>query len=110
MRRGTTPTLELEVDKDIIGWTRYITFRQGSTEFTLENDRQTAVLEGESTVISVVLTQEETLSLKAAEDVSKPCGGKVEVEVRAIKNGTAVGSDIAKVRVEQILLDGVIDE
>lgn len=110
MKRGTTPTLELEVDKDILDWTRYITFRQGSTEFTLENDRQAAVLEEDKTIITITLTQEETLSLKAGETSRISQVPKVEVEVRAIKDGTAVGTDIEELRVDKILMDGTIHE
>ena len=69
MRRGTTPTITLTVDKDVSTWTLYATFRSGMHNVTLENDRMTVELEPATeteeakTLITVTLTQEETLSL-----------------------------------------------
>ena len=49
MRRGTTPTIPLTIDKDISdGWTIYATFRSGSHEVELTNDRMTIELEPET--------------------------------------------------------------
>ncbi len=107
MRRGTTPTITLTVDKDVSTWTLYATFRSGMHNVTLENDRMTVELEPETeteeakTLITVTLTQEETLSLGV---------GNAEVQVRAIKDGTAIATDIQRVDVGRILKDGVIDE
>lgn len=108
MRRGTTPTITLTVDKDVSdGWTLYATFRSGMHNVTLENDRMTIELEpsteteGDKTLITVTLTQEETLSLGV---------GNAEVQVRAIKDSTAIATDIQRVDVGRILKDGVIDE
>lgn len=107
MRRGTTPTIPLTVDKDISdGWTIYATFRSGSHEVELTNDRMTIELEPETeteqakTLINVTLTQEETLAMH----------GSAEVQIRAIKDGTAIATDIQRVDVGRILKDGVIDE
>ena len=108
MRRGTTPTITLTVDKDISdGWTIYATFRSGSHNVELENERMTIELEPATeteeakTLITVTLTQEETLSLGV---------GNAEVQVRAIKDGTAIATDIKTVDVGRIIKDGVIDE
>ena len=101
MRRGTTPTLTLTVDADIVGWTVYASFRAKSKLFTFENDRLQMTAEDDVTTILLTLTQEETLSL----DV-----GAVEVQVRAIKDGTAIATDIQRVNIGGILKDGVIDE
>lgn len=108
MRRGTTPTIPLTVDKDISdGWTIYATFRSDSHEVELMNDRMTIELEpateteGAKTLIDVTLTQEETLSFGA---------GSAEVQIRAIKDSNAIATDIQRVDVGRILKDGVIDE
>lgn len=101
MRRGTTPTLTLTVDADIVGWTVYASFRTKSKLFTFENDRLQMTADDDVTTILLTLTQEETLSL----DV-----GAVEVQVRAIKDGTAIATDIQRVNIGGILKDGVIDE
>lgn len=108
MRRGTTPTITLTVDKDVSdGWALYATFRSGMHNVTLKNDRMTVELEpateteGDKTLITVTLTQEETLSLGV---------GNAEVQVRAIKDGTAIATDIKTIDVGRIIKDGVIDE
>lgn len=96
------------MDKDVSdGWTLYATFRSGMHNVTLENDRMTIELEPETeteeakTLITVTLTQEETLSLGV---------GNAEVQVRAIKDGTAIATDIKNIDVGRIIKDGVIDE
>jgi len=107
LRRGTTPTITLTVDKDVSTWTLYATFRSGMHNVTLENDRMTVELEPKTeteeakTLITVTLTQEETLSLGV---------GNAEVQVRAIKDGTAIATDIKNIDVGRIIKDGVIDE
>ena len=101
MRRGTTPTITLTVDADIVGWTVYASFRTNGKLFTFENDRLQMTADDDVTTILLTLTQEETLSL----DV-----GTVDVQVRAIKDGTAIATDIQRVNVGRILKDGVIDE
>lgn len=107
MRRGTTPTITLTVDKDVSTWTLYATFRSGMHNVTLENDRMTVELEPATeteeakTLITVTLTQEETLSLGV---------GNAEVQVRAIKDGIAIATDIKNIDVGRIIKDGVIDE
>lgn len=101
MKRGTTPTLTLTVDADISDWTKYVTFRANCRIVTIEDDRLEATYADNMTTITLTLTQEETLALNV---------GACEVQVRAIKNGTAVATDIAKVDVGRILKEGVIDE
>lgn len=107
MRRGTTPTITLTVDKDVSTWTLYATFRSGMHNVTLENDRMTVELEPATeteevkTLITLTLTQEETLALGV---------GNAEVQVRAIKDGTAIATDIKNIDVGRIIKDGVIDE
>ena len=100
MRRGTTPTITLTVDADISDWTLYVTFQSGSNEITLENERLETSYAQQKTTILCTLTQDETLQLN----------GVCEVQVRAIKSGTAVATDIQTVDVGRIILEGVIDE
>lgn len=98
MRRGTTPTLKIclngiapEKLKSI-----YVTMKQENTEITKENDQ----IVKEENVLSVSLSQEDTLSFK---------GGMVSVQVRALTvDGIAVASPIKNVVVSEILKDGVI--
>lgn len=99
--RGTTPIVPLTVDADISDWTIYVTFESGSNEITLENDRITCTYEDSKTKILCPLTQEETLKLN----------GVCEIQVRAIKDGTAVATEPpVTVDVGRILLEGVINE
>lgn len=100
MKRGTTPTLTLTVDADIVGWTVYASFRTNGKVFTFENDRLQMTSEDGVTTILLTLTQEETLAMY----------GSAEVQIRAIKDGTAIATDIQRVDVGRILKDGVIDE
>ena len=100
MKRGTTPTLTLTVDADIVGWTVYASFRTNGKVFTFENDRLQMTSEDDVTTILLTLTQEETLAMH----------GSAEVQIRAIKDGTAIATDIQRVDVGRILKDGVIDE
>lgn len=100
MKRGTTPTLTLTVDADIVGWTVYASFRTNGKVYTFENDRLQMTAEDDVTTILLTLTQEETLAMH----------GSAEVQIRAIKDGTAIATDIQRVDVGRILKDGVIDE
>jgi hypothetical protein len=100
MKRGTTPTLTLTVDADIVGWTIYASFRTNGKVYTFENDRLQMTAEDDVTTILLTLTQEETLAMH----------GSAEVQIRAIKDGTAIATDIQRVDVGRILKDGVIDE
>lgn len=100
MKRGTTPTLTLTVDADISDWTVYASFKANGEVFTFENDRLQMTAEDDVTTILLTLTQEETLAMR----------GSAEVQVRAIKNGTAIATDIQRIDVDRILKDGVIDE
>lgn len=107
MRRGTTPTITLTVDTDLTDWTIYATFKNSGTILTFENDRMDVEYVPANqdapgkTVITLTLTQEETLALGI---------GSAEVQVRAIHDGTAIATDIQTVGVGRIIKEGVIDE
>ena len=100
--RGTTPTNKFNVSMDLTEATvLYITYSQlGKTviEKTLED-----VTEITAESVSVKLTQEDTLSLKAS--------SQVEIQIRAGfggENGDRVRSNIMVADVERILKDGEI--
>lgn len=92
--------MTLTVDADISDWTVYASFKANGEVFTFENDRLQMTAEDDVTTILLTLTQEETLAMH----------GSAEVQVRAIKNGTAIATDIQRIDVDRILKDGVIDE
>jgi len=102
MRRGTTPTLTLTVDADLLGWTMYVALRAGGETLVLEGERldASAGTEEGTTDIALTLTQAETLAMS-----SGPC----EVQLRAARNGSAVATDIARIDVGRIIQDGEID-
>ena len=101
MRRGTTPIITLTVDADIADWTVYVSFNNGNTVTTFEDDRLTKTVNSGQTFIDITLTQEETLAFTV---------GKVEVQIRAIKDDVAIATNIMGMDVDRILKDGVIDE
>lgn len=107
MIRGTTPTETLTVDKNISDHTIYVSYKSGGNIVTVTNDRMDieyvpgADGQPESTIVTFTLTQKETLSLGV---------GTAEVQIRAIKNGTAVATSKKNVEVEPIILDGEINE
>lgn len=107
MIRGTTPTIPLYVNRDISAWKMYVTLESACSEITVSNDRLDVEYipahddEPERTNVTFTLTQEETLSLGV---------GAVEIQIRAIHDGTAVATGIARTENGRVLLDGVIDE
>ena len=101
MRRGTTPAIVLTVDMDITAYTVYVTLKNGGKQLTVTNDALTMEYANQKTTISFSLTQQQTLDFKV---------GTCEVQVRAIKDGTAIATDIQTIDVGRILKEGVIDE
>lgn len=110
MRRGTTPTVKLTVTNsdgtpcDLTGHELYITFKEmGATHEITKRETDEGVdvaVDGKSTVISVFLTQAETLTFTA--------GKKVRVQLRCKALGIAQATTIEQFDAEEILHDGVI--
>lgn len=101
MRRGTTPTLTLTVnDMDLTAIrSLYVTITQFSNIITKTSDDDS--LKVEEHTVSVWLSQEETLSFKT---------GYAEIQIRGVaENGEAFATDIAKIPVKTVLLEGVIE-
>lgn len=105
MRRGTTPTLTItptvlvdgeEQVLDLSGYDSVVlTFKNGGEEVDIAKDR----LSFDEGVIAVTLSQEETLAF---------CGF-AEMQIRAMKDGVAIASDIATVDFSRILMEGVLE-
>ena len=97
MIRGTTPTLTLTLSNELDFDTYYVTFKQEG--FTvIEKTEETSTREG--AVITVPLTQDDTLRLKD--------GVAVEIQVRGKIGENAYATKIKKVYPEAILKEGVI--
>lgn len=103
MRRGTTPTLTLTVtgvstlETDHV----YVTIQQGGHTLTIESTDDTYSYDSVENVISITMTQEQTLLFGE---------GKGSVQVRGISaGGSAWASSIKSIDIGRILLDGEID-
>lgn len=99
MIRGTTPTLEfvLPFDTSILV-NAYVTFEQNG-ELVLEKTLEDCVCQ--ENMISVKLTQEETLKLTS--------GSITEIQIRAkTADGDALASNIIRESTGRILKEGVI--
>jgi hypothetical protein len=104
MRRGTTPTIEVTVAHDLTDYGIHLALMQGGDLVVKTGDELEVEIVNGSTAIKATLTQEETLRLKS--------GKKVEVQVRAIRDGGAVAmaTNIATIEVQRILQEGVLVE
>ena len=100
MIRGTTPTITLELDADLSDWVVYVTMKGIGGTVEISGDRLEYGESDGGYTVTYGLTQRETLKLKP---------GKCEVQIRAVKDGTAVATDIAKLDVGRILKEGVIN-
>jgi len=111
MRRGTTPTVTLTVTNgdgspcDLTDADVYVTFREVggngfSKTFRDGDDGVDIALEGDASVISITMTQADTLRFHA--------GRKVRVQVRSKAMGIAQATTIEEFMAEEILLDGEI--
>lgn len=101
MIRGTTPIIRLKAKFDLRDWHLYVTLKQGLNSYTFENDDIEVDFEDGYSFLSFMLTQEQTLSFND--------NGKVEIQLRAAKDDSAIASKIATVDVYRILMGGVID-
>lgn len=103
MYRGTTPTITLTVDglSDIELHSAYLTIKQtvDGQSIYIEKTLRNMTINGN--LVSVTLTQADTLKLKA--------NTKVEVQLRFLsENGTSYATRIVKYPVKDILKDGEI--
>lgn len=101
MIRGTTPTIRLKAKFDLRNWNLYVTLKQGLVEYTFENDELEIDFDDGFSVVSFMLTQEQTLSFNE--------NNKVEIQLRAAKGISAIASKVATIDVYRILMGGVID-
>ena len=99
MIRGTTPTLEFTLPFDVgILAEAWVTMAQKG-EVVL--DKQLSECQCGGNVLTVKLTQEETLSLKCN------CLTEIQIRVRTV-DGNALASKVMSVSPDRILKDGVI--
>lgn len=101
MIRGTTPTYIIKITGDnLTDATPYVTLRQTNTEITKSGEELITDRDDTSCVLTVALTQEETLKFQR---------GQAELQVRWVRSDEIAGAtDIKCVRVRPILKEGVI--
>lgn len=104
--RGTTPPLKFVIDNtDLTGWDVYLSFRTAGMAEPITKTTEQLVIEyvpeETATVVSVTLTQEDTLALTA---------GTCEAQIRAFKDGEAIATGIVALSVARILMEGEIGE
>lgn len=98
MRRGTTPTLRIEVKGIPIDDLKsiYVTLKQGDIEIT----KNISDIEKEANILVVRLEQEETLAFRA---------GWIQIQLRAVTmDGIATAGPIKNISMNDILLEEVI--
>ena len=105
MRRGTTPTIIMNVaGDDLSGDNMYITVRQGALLIIKGTDdiSRTTGEDPDTCILSTTYTQEETLSLKAGQEAS--------IQLRIIEaDGTVKESGIISLGlVDDVLQEGVL--
>lgn len=98
MRRGTTPSFQIDCDVDLTGYTIYLTVKQGAVIYDLTPSVEATE---KGCTLTATLSQDQTLSLEQ--------GTGASMQVRAIdQSGLAVASNIMQIDVEAILKEGVI--
>lgn len=102
IRRGTTPTINVSVPMDLTDYTCLLTFGLVKFEkFTVDNSQMTIEVDEGSSVLSFTMTQEQTLSLAA---------GMTKAQLRVVKDGVALASNIVDVEVEEVIKNEVIED
>ena len=108
MRRGTTPTVVLTITNedgtncDLTSADNYVTFSEVGSDYEITKSGEdiAATVSGKATVISITLTQTETLGFSE--------NRSVRVQVRSKIGGNVTASEIATFNVGEILLEGEI--
>ena len=98
MRRGTTPTYQRTYPEDLTGGMVNFCFWQGSTETVIPAEVTSTEY---GCLLSVTLTQEQTLAFEL---------GIVYWQIRAIKNGEAIASEVYGEVVTDCHPNGAIEE
>ena len=97
MIRGTTPTLTITLSNELDFDSYFVTFRQAGFTVIEKTEADTT---REGAVITVNLTQEDTLRLKS--------GVAVEIQVRGKVGEKAFATSVKKLYADEILKEGKI--
>ena len=96
MIRGTTPTVTIEVGCDLTGYDCYATFEWDRGQLTKSGDAL-EVVGGAVSTVTVRLTQADTLSF--------PEDRTVKVQLRAVKDGDAIATEVGTLTASEVLLE-----
>lgn len=98
MRRGTTPTITVSIDKDLTGMGIHLAFNAGELVVKQGEDLDVEYADG-ATTVTATLTQEDTLKFRT---------GTCQVQLRAFNGdgSQALATDIGTITVSGILEDG----
>ena len=101
MRRGTTPTITVEIDADLTNLNVHLALNAGAL-IVKDDDDLTIEIAGGKTTIECTLTQEDTLAMTS--------GTNCEVQVRAYNSdgSMAMATTIGSIPVQRIIEDGVL--
>lgn len=102
IRRGTTPTITVNVGMDLTDYTCILSF--GAPKFeklSIDNSQMVSTVEDGKTNLAFTLTQAQTLSL---------IKGKTNMQLRVIKDSVALASEIEEINVCDVIKDGEIED
>lgn len=101
--RGTTPSITVVVPMDLTGYSCYLSVGKRARHpwLTADNEQMEAECGEESSTLVFTLTQEQTLACDP---------GKAYVQLRLIEGDTAVASEMAEVRIADVIKDGEITD
>ena len=100
--RGTTPEVECATSTDLTGYKIFFAIGPKPLKKWIEVNPDAISIEriDNITHITFSLTQEQTLACKV---------GKAYAQIRAIKDGNAIASELIPIEIMDIIKDGVID-
>ena len=99
MIRGTTPIITLTVDTDLTGWEVYVTFEWYAGQLT-KSGEDLQITGGDTSTVEVHLTQADTLAF--------PEDKTVKVQLRAVKDGEAIATEVGTITASEVLLEDEI--
>lgn len=102
LRKGSTPTVRVKVAGDLTGHTCQLAFGKGSRPtFTCDNTQMEMFVEDGCTVLAFTLTQEQTLKCRK---------GVTYLQLRVVKDGIALVSEMHEVTVADVIYAEVIED
>lgn len=100
MRRGTTPTITIQVPMDLTEYELHLFFKGKRQNVERRESDLDVALNGGMTTLTTTFTQAETLGWSSGETI--------KVQLRAKKGEYAIATNIASFSVGEILEDGII--